>query len=144
MWGLILLAVVAGLAITLQGQFTGQMEATAGVWESVFVTFVSGALVIALVLAFMRGGKLGALRELPPYVFSAGLLGLFIVGTIAYIVPRLGLVVGFSVILLAQYSLAALIDQFGWFGAVARPLETGRLLGLGVMALGVWLVVRSS
>ena len=144
MWVLISLAVLAGASITLQGQFSGMMEARAGVWESVFITFVSGAVVIALVLASMRGGNLTALRGLPPYAFTTGLLGLVIVGTIAYIVPRLGLVVGFSIILLAQYGLSALIDQFGWFGAAVKPLETGRVLGLMVMALGVWLVVRSS
>lgn len=141
--GLVLVAAVAGIAVALQGQFMGIMESKLGVWESVFFTYGLGGLVIALIM-LVRGGNFAELRSVPPYAFTAGLLGLVIVGSITYVVPRLGLIAGFAVILLAQYALAAAIDQFGLFGATIRPVEVGRLVGLLVMGVGVWLVVRSA
>jgi uncharacterized membrane protein YdcZ (DUF606 family) len=35
-----------------------------------------------------------------------------------------------------------LIDHFGFFGAAVRPMEMMRLLGLCLMLIGVWLVVK--
>lgn len=145
--GLVALAAIAGVAVALQGQFMGIMQQKMGVLESVFITYGSGGIIIilAMLVVFLtRGSKLSALREVPPYALTTGVLGLIIIGSITYVVPRIGLVAGFAVILLAQYTLAALIDQYGLFGATIRPLPLGRIAGLAVMALGVWLVVRSA
>jgi bacterial/archaeal transporter family-2 protein len=141
-FALVALAVVAGLAVTLQGQFMGLMSKAMGTVESVFITYGSGAIVIALVMLLLRGGKLRQFQEVPWYAYTAGICGLVIVGGISYIVPRLGLVAGFTILIAAQFGLAALFDHFGLFGASLRPLDAGRLLGLVVMLLGVWLVVR--
>jgi len=65
-----------------------------------------------------------------------------IVGTIGYTVPRLGLTKAFTLIIAAQLIMAALLDHFGLLGAATRPLDINRLLGIGVLVLGVWLTTR--
>jgi transporter family-2 protein len=140
--GLIIAAVIGGVAITLQGQFMGLMDVVMGTRESVFVTYASGGVLVSLIVLFSRGGNLKAWQGVPWYAFSAGLLGLVIVGTIGYVVPRLGVAKGFTLIVASQFLLAALIDQFGWFGAAVRPIDLPRTLGLLIMLAGVWLVVR--
>jgi len=137
----IALAVVGGLAITLQGQFMGIMDQTLGTRTSVFITYASGGALMVLVV-LLRGVKLENLLAVPWYAFSAGVLGLVIVGTIGYVVPRLGVASGFTLIVAAQFVFAALIDHFGWFQATVRPLDATRLIGLAVMLLGVWWVNR--
>ena len=139
---MIFLALIAGIAVTLQGQFMGVMDKQLGTLESVFITYVGGGLLVSLLMIIMRGGKLAQWQNVPWYAFSAGLCGLVIVGSISYIVPRLGLVAGFTLLVAAQFALAALADHFGLFGASIRPLDFGRLLGLSIMLLGVWLIVR--
>jgi transporter family-2 protein len=73
---------------------------------------------------------------------SAGVLGLVIVTTIGYTVPRLGLSKAFTIIVATQFLIAALLDHFGLLGAVMRPLDLSRLLGFGVLILGVWLIMK--
>jgi transporter family-2 protein len=76
------------------------------------------------------------------YAYTSGILGLIIVGTIGFVVPRMGAARGFTLIVASQLLLAALIDQFGMFGAIQRPFDLSRSVGLLVMLTGVWLVTR--
>ena len=138
----IILTICCGIAVALQGQFMGAMSERMGTLEAVFVTYVSGGIIISLVLAFMRGGNLQAWRNVPSYMLITGILGLIIVGTISYVVPRLGLVTGFTILLVSQFTLAALIDHFGLFGATVRPLDPMKISGMGVTLFGLWLLVR--
>ena len=139
---LISIAILSGIAISLQGQFMGLLERSLGTLAGVFITYVSGGVAIALVMFALRGGNLKNWQGVPWYAFSAGILGLVIVGSIGYVVPRLGVAKGFTLIVASQFIIAALIDHFGLFGAMVRPVEMTRAAGLCFMLLGVWLVVR--
>jgi len=134
-------AILGGVAVTLQGQFMGIMEQNLGTKASVFITYASGGLIVAL-FTVITGVNFENWRKVPWYAFFAGLLGLVIVSTIGYVIPRLGVAGGFMLIVASQFILAALIDNFGWFQASIRPLDFTRLAGLGMMLVGVWLVNR--
>lgn len=138
----VLLAVVAGIAVSLQGQFMGLLDRTLGTRESIFVTYAGGGLIIALLMLAFRGGNLKNWPAVPWYAFASGILGLIIVGSIGYVVPRLGVAKGFTLIVASQFVIAALIDHFGFFGAAVRPLDLARLSGLGLILFGVWIAVR--
>ena len=139
---LILLALLGGIAVTLQGQFMGVMDQSIGTRESVFITYAGGGLVITLLMLFLRGGNLRAAASVPWYAFSAGLLGLLIVGTIGFTVPRLGLTSALTLVLAGQYIASVVIERFGWFGAPVRPFEWTRALGIFLLLFGVWLTTR--
>ncbi|MBX3010301.1 MAG: DMT family transporter [Caldilineaceae bacterium] len=138
----LVIAIVAGVAVTLQGNFMGVMTQLMGTRESIFITYGSGGLLISLILLLSSGGNLAAWRTVPPYAFTAGLLGLVIVGAIGYATARYGLIVTFAVMLVAQYASAAMIDHFGLLGATPRPLDGLRLLGIALLVLGAWLTMR--
>jgi len=139
---LIITAIVGGVAVTLQGQFMGLMDRGIGTRESMFITYASGGLLVSLAMLAARGGNLRAWTEVPWYALGAGVLGLVIVGTIGYTVPRLGLSAAFTIIVASQFIMAALLNHFGWLGATLRPIELPRLAGIGVLILGVWLMTR--
>ncbi len=139
---LIGIAIMGGVAIALQGQFMGLLDRNLGTIASVFITYVSGGLIIALLLIAFRGGNLKNWQRVPWYALSTGILGLVIVGAIGYVVPRLGVAKGFTLTVASQFLIAALIDHFGFFGAVVRPMVMTRSVGLCLMLLGVWLVVK--
>jgi transporter family-2 protein len=139
---LIVIAAIGGAAITLQGQFMGLMDKTIGTKESVFITYAGGGILAGCVMLAARGGNLKAWHSVPWYTLGAGVVGLVIVGTIGYTVPRLGLTKAFTLIIAAQLIMAALLDHFGLLGAVTRPLDISRVLGIGVLVLGVWLTTR--
>ena len=139
---LILLAIIGGAAVTLQGQFMGLMDQRMGTRESVFITYGSGGILVIAMMLASRWGNMSAWHGVPWYAFSTGVLGLIIVGIIGYVVPRLGLATGFTVLVASQFVVAAVIDHLGLFGAALRPLDATRLLGLGLLLVGVWIIVR--
>jgi transporter family-2 protein len=139
---LAIVAVVSGIAMALQAQFMGHLDRSFGSIESVFLTYGSGAVVIGLIMLAMRGGNLGAWQLPPWYAYSAGLLGLVIVGCLGYATPRLGLAVTLTIAVAAQFILAAIIHHFGLLGADQQPLDLSRLGGMAAILTGVWLMVR--
>lgn len=129
---LILIAAAAGVAVAVQGHFMGAMDRGAGTITSVFVTYGIGGLA-ALAMWIARGAPAEALRRVPWFSWSAGLLGLMIVGGIGYAAPRLGLARTLVVTVAAQLLAATLIE---------RQFDMTRTAGLALTVLGVWLAVK--
>jgi len=138
----VFIAIVGGVAISFQSLFSGIIGSKVGVWESVFIVHAGGMLLATAIMAVLRGGNLVAWSTVPWYTLSAGLLGVVIVGSISYAVPRVGLASTLTLTIAAQLALGALLDHFGLLGAVQRTLDLPRMIGLFVLALGTWLVVR--
>jgi len=139
---LIIIAVIGGMTVALQGQFMGLIDKGLGTRESVFITYASGGILAGIVMLASRGGNLRSWQAVPWYALSAGVFGLVIVAAIGYTVPRLGLSKAFTIIVASQFITIALLDHFGFFGAAIRPLDLTRLLGVGVLIFGVWLIMR--
>lgn len=138
---LIALALLSGVAVTLQAQFMGTMARGAGTLTSVFVTYGLGALIAAAVWT-VRGKPLSSLERVPPYTWTAGALGLVIVGGIAYATPRLGLSRTIILTIAAQLIVALVIDHFGAFGARRQAIDAARVAGSALIIAGAWLVTR--
>ena len=139
---LIIIAAVGGVAVALQSQFMGLMDKNIGTRESVFITNVSGGILAAVFMLAVRGGNLKAWQNVPWYALSSGIVGLVIVGTIGYTVPRMGLSKAFTIIVSSQFVVAALLDHFGLLGAAVRPLDLTRLAGIVFLIVGVWLIMK--
>jgi len=139
---LVIIAAIGGIAVALQGQLMGSIDKQAGTLESVFVTYGGGGFLIGIIMILLRGGNLSGLSQVPWYTLLSGPMGLILIAAIGYSVPRLGLVPAFTILVATQFATAALIDQFGLFGADIRPITLSRITGMLVMFLGIWLVMR--
>ena len=139
---LAIVAAVAGVAMTAQAQLMGHLDRSVGTIESVFLTYGTGAVVIGLIMLAMRGGNLGEWHIAPWYAYSAGLLGLVIVGCIGYATPRLGLAVTLTIAVATQFTMAAIVHHFGLLGAEQQPMDLSKLGGMAAILIGVWLMVR--
>lgn len=137
----VLVGVLGGLAGALQSQFLGVMEQRVGTLASTFVTYGGGGLAIGLLMLAFGGGRFGDLKELPWWVFTAGLMGLVIVATLGITVDNLGLGAGLTLFTAATLIIGAVIEHFGFF-VEARPIDLARSLGIGLVILGTWLVVK--
>jgi transporter family-2 protein len=138
----VLAAIVCGIAVAIQAQFTGDMQRQVGTLESTFITYFSGGLIIAFVTLAARGGNLAAARSLPWYVWSAGILGLVIIFTLSLSVGRIGLVPALVIITVSQFVVGAIINHFGLLGAVVDPIDLSKLGGLALLGAGTFLVLR--
>jgi len=137
-----LVAIGGGVAIGLQSQFSGLIGTRLGVLESVFIVHLGGLLLAGVLLLAVGGGRIAGWRGVPWYALCAGFLGVAIIASISYAVPRLGLATTLTLSIMTQLVLGALVDHFGLFGAVHHPLDLSRAAGIAVLFLGTWLVIR--
>ena len=113
-----------------------------GTLESTFITYFSGGVVIGLVMLLARGGNLASATGLPWYVYSAGLLGLVIIGTLSLSVGDLGLVPALVVITVSQFVVGAVINHFGLAGRRGGSARPAKVAGFALLGLGTYLVLR--
>lgn len=139
---IILIGLVGGVAVGLQSPLASMMSQRLGVWESIFIVHLGGTLVSLIPLLYFAGGRLKEWRSLPWYALLAGAFGLVVIAAISYMIPRIGVAGSIITVVSGQLLVGTILDHFGWLGAVERPLDPPRLLGLGILMLGVWLTVK--
>ena len=135
-------AFVGGVAIGIQNPLAAVMGERLGPLQSAFIVHVGGALAGGLVLLAFGGGRLAAWRDVPPHALGAGLLGLMLVSSVAFAVPRIGLTATVALVITGQLLLSAWLDHHGLLGVVVRPVDATRAAGILLLLGGAWLVVR--
>ena len=139
---IILVGLIGGIAVGLQGPMASIISQRLGIFESVFIVHVGGALIALLPMLFNGGGKLAQWKELPWYTLVAGAFGLIVIGAISYTIPRVGVAAAIITIVAGQLLVSTLLDHFGLLGSMGRPLDLTRTIGLAVVLVGVWLTVK--
>jgi transporter family-2 protein len=76
------------------------------------------------------------------YFYFGGLFVVFYVLSITWVAPRFGIGNAVSFVLLGQLVSMLTIDQFGLMGSPQTTISVQRIIGLALMAVGVFLVVR--
>ena len=139
---ILLIGLAGGIAVGLQSPLASMMSQRLGTLESVFIVHAGGALIALIPLLVYGGGKLGQWRSVPWYALLAGVFGIVVIGAISYMIPRIGVAGSIITVVAGQLLVGTILDQFGWLGAMQRPLDATRLLGLAVVLIGVWLTVK--
>ncbi len=138
----LMVGLAGGIAVGLQAPLASMMSGRLGTLESVFIVHLGGAILAGLPLLAIRGGNLGAWHDVPWYALAAGAFGLVVLSAVSYTIPRIGVATTVTLIVVAQLVTAALLDHFGLLGATVRLLDPVRLLGIGVLLAGTWLIMR--
>ena len=138
----IFIGLIGGLAVGFQGPLTSLMSQRLGILESLFIIHLGGTIVAGLPLLIDSGGNLGAWRSVPWYALGAGSLGLVILGAISFTIPQLGVATTIALVVVGQLIIGLLLDHFGLLGVAVRPVEIRRLLGVVILIIGTWLVLR--
>ncbi len=139
---IILIGLAGGVAVGLQSPMASMITQRLGIFESVFIVHMGGAIIALLPILFYSGGKLSQWRSLPWYVLLAGIFGLVVIGAISYMIPKVGVAASITTIVAGQLLVSILLDQFGLLGASVRPLDLTRIIGILVVLAGVWLTVK--
>lgn len=107
------------------------------------VLFCVALLATGAVLLVTGPSALARASDAPRHLFLAGFLVAFYVLSITFIAPKFDVGNAVFFVLLGQLISAAAIDHFGLFTAQVSPLSLTRALGIGVMALGVWITQQA-
>jgi len=140
----VLLTAVVGGGVALQAPINSHLGKSVGTFQAAFLSFAIGTLAL-LVIASLAGGGLGGIRhatEPPWYYLTGGLLGVCYVSTVLVTVRTLGAGGVTAATIAGQLTLAVVIDQLGILGVAQRSITPARILGIVLLAAGVYLVVR--
>jgi transporter family-2 protein len=103
---------------------------------------VGGGLLVLAVVERGVGGLRAALQE-PLWLWSGGVLSLFIVLAVTVSPPRIGVAATVGFVIAGNLVMAAVIDHFGLLGQDEIPIGWSRVLGLALLAAGAALSLSS-
>jgi transporter family-2 protein len=138
-------ALITGLAIGSQSTLSSRIGTLIGSFKTgVLMNLVGGALagLVFIVLLLVNGRDF---LKVPPVTWVlltvAGALGIVIVTGVAFSLQRAGVATGLATIILGQMAVSIIADARGWGGAAPIPVTLPRILGLVLMAAGVYLLL---
>lgn len=141
----LLIGIMAGLGAAMMTAINDRLRAHLDVpFLTAFVSFLAGLLTIILI-ALLSGDMLSFLSSdfevIPWWTWVGGLLGMVSLSTVVLIFPKLGAVQTAVMPIVGQIVMGVLIDTFGWLNAKQIALSSSRIVGVGLVLLGVFVAV---
>jgi transporter family-2 protein len=139
------LALVAGLAGSIQVAVMGRFGERIGSFEALAANLIFSSILAVAVLLVLRQSLAGfgdALRSPWWYWVGGGGMGLVVVLTITVVTPRIGATATIGLLIAGQLAMGVVIDSYGLFGVDRVPLSWPRILGVLLLAAGALLALR--
>lgn len=140
----VVLTAIAGGLVALQAPINSTLGRSVGTFQAAFLSFTIGTILLALIASLAKGGlgQVGEARHLSWYYLTGGLLGAAYVTTILVTVRSLGAAGVVAATIAGQLTMSVVVDQFGLLGVNRDPISALKLLGVVLLAVGTYLVVR--
>ncbi len=145
-WLLVALAVAAGALGGIHVPINGALGARIGSALVATLTFYGVAfLVIAAAnAALLDREALASLTRVPAWTYLLpGLISVLVVGANTYLIPRLGAVNLFVLVVASQLFVRSTISHFGWLASPVDPIGWPKVVGGAMVLAGAILVVRN-
>jgi transporter family-2 protein len=138
------LAFAAGLGGAVQIAVQGRLGDRVGSLEALATASLIGAVIALGVLLIARRSLTGIGDALgsPKWMLLGGVMSALIILAITVAGPRIGIVATTAVLIAAQFTLATVIDRYGWFGVERIAVSWPRVLGLALLFAGAALTLR--
>lgn len=133
----IIFALLGGACITLQGVANTRISTDMGTWQAATITQLTGFILAALILIFVRDINLQGLKQVKPMYLAGGAFGAVIIFSEVTAIQQIGVTFTISALLIAQLFLTFLVDSNGWFGVVKQKMKLPQFLGIALMVTGV-------
>ncbi|WP_458126662.1 DMT family transporter [Paenibacillus sp. Z3-2] len=133
----IIFALLGGACITLQGVANTRISTDMGTWQAATITQLTGFILAALILMFVRDTNLQGLKQVKPMYMAGGAFGAVIIFSEVTAIQQIGVTFTISALLIAQLFLTFLVDSNGWFGVVKQKMKLPQFLGIALMVTGV-------
>ena len=144
-WFFLLCAIAIGTFMPTQAAVNNKLATyTQSPILAALVSFSVGTF--ALFLYCLLGGislsQLSQTRNAPPVAWLGGVIGAIYLTTVAFLVPRLGVGLMFSLIIAGQMLITLLFDHYGILGVPIKEVNLPRFIGILFIIIGVVLIRR--
>jgi len=131
----IFLGVILAVHLAMNGK-VGSAINNARVGNALF--WCIGAFTATVIgLTGWRGGALAPLKDVHPALLTGGALGASLVFAIAWLIPQVGAGPLMITLLGGQILGGLLMSHFGWLGSPVDRITPPKLVGVGLMIVGV-------
>jgi len=137
---LLIWAALAGAFIPVMAILNGRLGRSIGESLHAPIILFSIGLVFCCLCSFYFTKSIPAITELnqaKPIEFLGGFIVAFYVISATLLAPRIGVANFIVCAVSAQIITSVLIDNYGLLGATLRPVSTLRLLGIGLLLIGL-------
>lgn len=132
-------ALIAGAAMSVQGVMNTRLSDKIGIYESNVIVQGTAFVLSLLVVWFFGKGDFKAIGGVNKFYLFGGVIGLVITVTVMLAIGKLSPTVAISTILIAQLTVAAIIDALGLMGSDKVPLQWNNYVGFVLMVGGMLL-----
>lgn len=134
-----LISILTGVVLSIMVVLNGDLgNATGNYISSVIIHFVG--LIGIIILLVVTKSKIKNLKGIPFYMFSGGLIGILTVLFTNISFTNLGVSLTVSLALLGQLVTSIVIDHFGYFDLKVNKFENKKIIGLGIIILGIFIM----
>jgi transporter family-2 protein len=142
--GLFGLGVLTGALIAVQSVLNSSLGARIGILGSaLMLTIISLALILVFIVLLPRTADLRALPSFSEwYLYFGGILGVVIIASPIFLVPKLGAALTLTAIVVGQLTIGVVIDHFGLLAAPKIEAGLLRMVGVVLIAIGALFVSR--
>ncbi len=137
MWG-ILIALLSGALMSVQGVFNTEVTKQTSLWvSSAFVQFTALLVCLAAWLISDRTNLTSLAQVEHKYMLFSGVIGAFITVTVVKAMGSLGPARAAMLIVISQLIVAYLIELFGIFQVEKQPFEWRKVIGMLIAIAGI-------
>ena len=137
MWGF-LVALISGALMSIQGVFNTEVTKQTSLWVSTGWVQLSAFAVCVFAWLFTGRESVAALWQVDhKYTLLGGVIGAFITITVIQSMGALGPAKAAMLIVIAQLTVAYMIELLGLFGVDREPLEWRKVMGLLIAIAGI-------
>ena len=133
----IILSIIAGIFICIQGVFNARISDKIGLWETTTFVHVTGLIVALIVLSFVGNGSFKNIQNVDKLYLISGALGVIIVSSAMKGIIILGPTVAIAIVVITQLLCALVIDTLGLFDSPKLELFITKPIGITIMIVGI-------
>jgi transporter family-2 protein len=140
-----LLVAFGGAGLTMQMAWNSRLRTATG--SPILTTIISVVTtLLLLVLVWISGatsrGTVPAFGSIPKWAWFGGVFAAYYLVASLVAIPKLGAAMVFSLVIAGQMVAALVLDSTGAFGVPQISLSASRIVGAGLLLMGVILIQR--
>ena len=144
---LVLLFITFLIGCTLPIQAGVNAQLSKQINHPLFASIISVTIALAGLLAIYAVKTndkfdLSILKQVSPWLYVGGLIGSFYLYGIVLLIPKIGSLMAFTLIIAGQLIMAMIIDHFGLLGVQQQAITYKSIIGVALIGFGIYMIKK--